>query len=102
MMFSLVVELLLTTAAGFWIGGKQPTWRPLLGWSIGLGLTAWLVRCALIVMFPADVAVSEDYLNSMTVWNASVEVAVFCFWVLAWSMIGMAAARVVAKTANGR
>lgn len=102
LMSALDVELLLATVAAFWIGGKRSSGRALLSWSIGFALVAWVVRCPLIVVVPSDAAVSEDYLNRLTIWNASGEVALFVLWALAWSSLGMVLARWRPKNADVR
>jgi len=99
-MLALNVELLLATAAAFGIGGKLSSGPALLSWSIGLALIAWVIRCVLIVVVPSDVAVSEDYLNRLTVWNVSGEIAFFALWAFAWSSLGMVLARRRRKVAN--
>jgi len=95
-------ELLLVTAAAFWIGAKRLKASTLISWCIGLALIAWLTRLFLIAMYPADVAVSEDYLNGLTVWNAAAEMALITLWVLAWSSIGMTSARLWRSVVNIR
>lgn len=95
-------ELLLVTVAAFWIGAQRPRAPALLSLCISLALIAWLTRLFLIAMYPADVAVSEDYLNGLTVWNAMAEIALITLWVLAWSCIIMTLVRFWRSVVNIR
>ena len=92
-MSAIGVELLFATVAALWIGAMRPKVSVLLAWSIGLALIVWLTRLFLIAMYPADVAISEDYLNGLSIWNAAAEIALSALWVLSWSVVAVIVSR---------
>ena len=92
-MSPIVAELLFATVAALWIGARRPKVPVLLAWCIGLALITWLARLFLIAMFPANVTVSEDYLNGISLGNSAAEIALCALWIFAWSFTGMIVSR---------
>jgi len=94
-------DLLAATAIAFLFGLTAPTRRAWLLASGGIAFAAWLLRCALIVYGPeAEASLAEEYLNTLTIWNATGEIAGFAFWLAACCGLGMGAALLTRRAAK--
>jgi hypothetical protein len=98
-MVSIDLELLLATAAAFFVGSRQVPSRKLLACDAGIALIAWNIRGVLIVKY-GEVILAEDYLNDITVGRATAEIFVFTLWLLVWSCFGLAVTRLLRRAAN--
>lgn len=97
-----IAIIFATTLAAAYVGALRLRALKVIIAILVLSISAWIARCAILVLDPPDVTDAEGFFNGLTLGHALSEIAVCALWLGLWLGVGFQIARFARALRNVR